>query len=81
MDYSWLRSGHPGPAVSCYRRAAALLRTQSDDYQEAVVTDHLGDAYALTDRPAAARAAWLHAARLLSGLGRPEARNVQAKCP
>jgi DNA-binding SARP family transcriptional activator/Tfp pilus assembly protein PilF len=79
LGYSHYRGERPDRAVGCYQRAVALLHTEADAYWEAVVTEHLGDACAAVGRREAAQAAWERSARLLTALGHPDVRDVQAK--
>jgi DNA-binding SARP family transcriptional activator/tetratricopeptide (TPR) repeat protein len=79
LGYAWLRRRSHRQAVHGFRRAARLLCAQSDHYLEAVVVDHLGDAYAALGQHGAAHTAWTSAARLLTTLGHPHAAAVHTK--
>jgi DNA-binding SARP family transcriptional activator/Tfp pilus assembly protein PilF len=80
LAYAWYRGNDFRLAVVGYRRAARLLREQAaSSYQEALVNDNLGGAYAALGDVVAARDAWQCAVRLLRALGHPDADRVQAK--
>jgi len=79
LGYAWHRRHSHRQAVHGFRRAARLLCAQSDHYLEAMVVDHLGDAYAALGQHGAAHTAWTSAARLLTTLGHPHAAAVRTK--
>jgi DNA-binding SARP family transcriptional activator/tetratricopeptide (TPR) repeat protein len=79
LGYAWHRRRAHRQAVHGFRRAARLLCAQSDHYLEAVVVDHLGDAYAALGQHGAAHTAWTSAAQLLTTLGHPHAAAIRTK--
>src|SRR5262249_19002586 len=79
LAFAWHRAGSHARAVTADQRAGARLGDRAAGYWEAVVTDHLGHAYAALRRGDAARAAWRRCADLLTALGHPDVRDVVAK--
>lgn len=73
--------GQHAEAVTCYENARDLVRQTRDRYWEAIIDDHLADAYAaLGDASTADLNRW-EAVRILDELGHPDAAEIRAKLP
>ncbi len=73
------RLGDHERALSYFRRSLVIFRELGDRFHEAIVLNHLGDAYDTVGEAAAAIAAWREALALLDQLGHPDATQTQAR--
>ncbi|NUU23518.1 MAG: tetratricopeptide repeat protein [Streptomycetaceae bacterium] len=73
--------GRHTEAVACYENARDLVRQTRDRYWEAIIDDHLAEAYAALGDTESTHAARREAVRILEELGHADADEIRAKLP
>jgi tetratricopeptide (TPR) repeat protein/transcriptional regulator with XRE-family HTH domain len=79
LGYAEYHLGRYHRAVTCYTHALDLFQQLGDRYYEAVARYHLGDTWAASGEPDAARENWRAALSILDRLNHPDATDVRAK--
>ncbi len=79
IGYAHLHLGHYRDAVASYQDALRIYESYGEVMIQAIVFDHLGDAYLAAADSCAARDAWQQALAVLDDLRHPGAEQVRAK--